>query len=217
MRIALFGPPGAGKGTQARLLVEKYGLCHISTGEIIRTAIKAGTPVGREAEQYVSKGKLVPDAVVRKLAEDKIAAQGYDNFILDGYPRTVQQAQWLTAFLGRQAAPLDAVLFFVLPEDVIVDRLSKRRIHKETGENFHLDHKPPPNIDPSLIIQRHDDHPSAIRQRVQVYKAETQPVEVYFRQQGLLVEIDAVGDFGSVFRRIERVLKTHALSRASNT
>ena len=142
MRIALFGPPGAGKGTQARLLVERYRLRHISTGVIIRAAMKAETPAGLEAKKYVNQGQLVPDAVVRKLAEDAIAAQGYDDFVLDGYPRTVQQAQWLTAFLAAHGRSLDAVIFFVLADDGIVDRLSKRRVHAETGENYHLDHKP---------------------------------------------------------------------------
>lgn len=210
MRIALFGPPGAGKGTQARLLVERYGLRHISTGEILRAATKARTPVGLEAKTYYDAGHLVPDAVVRKLAEEAIAAQGYDDFILDGYPRTVQQAAWLTSFLAVHGKPLDAVLSFVLSEAAIVDRLSKRRVHVETGENYHLDHKPPPGVDPALIVQRPDDQPEAIRKRIQVYKAETQPVETYYRQRGGLVEIDAFGDFETVYQRIEAVVKAHA-------
>lgn len=215
MRIALFGPPGAGKGTQAKLLVERYGLRHISTGVIIRAAMKAETPVGLEAKQYVNQGKLVPDAVVRKLAEDAIAAQGYDDFVLDGYPRTVQQARWLTAFLTAQGLSLDAVIFFVLPDDVIIDRLSKRRVHAETGESYHLDHKPPPpDVAPALIVQRRDDQPEAIRQRIQVYTEETQPVEVYYRHQGGLIEIDAVGDFETVFQRIEAVLKAYVREHA---
>ncbi len=209
MRIALFGPPGAGKGTQARLLVERYRLRHISTGVIIRAAMKAETPAGLEAKKYVNQGQLVPDAVVRKLAEDAIAAQGYDDFVLDGYPRTVQQAQWLTAFLAAHGRSLDAVIFFVLADDGIVDRLSKRRVHAETGENYHLDHKPPPpGVEPALIIQRLDDQPEAIQKRIQVYKEETQPVEVYYRHQGGLVEIDAVGNFEAVYQRIEAVLMT---------
>ena len=209
MRIALFGPPGAGKGTQARLLVERYGLRHISTGIIIRAAMKAETPFGLKARQYVNQRQLVPDAVVRKFAEDAIAAQGYGDFVLDGYPRTLQQAQWLTEFLAAHDRPLDVVLFFVLSDDVLVDRLSKRRVHAETGENYHLDHKPPPpGVDPALIIQRPDDQPEAIRKRIQVYKEKTQPVEVYYRDQGGLVEIDAVGDFDAVYQRVEAVLKT---------
>jgi adenylate kinase len=212
MRIALFGPPGAGKGTQAKMLVERHRLCHISTGNIIRRAMKAETPVGLEAKKYYATGQLVPDDVVRTLAEDAIAAYGYDRFVLDGYPRTVQQAKWLTAFLEASGAPLHAVLFFVLLDQEIIDRLSKRRVHRETGENYHLDHKPPPpDVDPSLIIQRPDDEPAAIRKRIQVYKEETQPVEAFYRRQGVLAEIDAVGDFEAVYARVEHVLKVAAL------
>ena len=167
MRIALFGPPGAGKGTQARLLVERHGLCHISTGNILRAAIKKQTPVGLEAKKYIDAGQLVPDAVVRELAEEAIAEQEYRLFILDGYPRTVQQAEWLTEFLDAHDTALDAVVSFTLPDDAVIDRLSKRRMHKETGENYHLDHKPPPpDVDPVLIIQRRDDQPEAIRERL---------------------------------------------------
>lgn len=209
MRIALFGPPGAGKGTQAKLLAERYGLGHISTGVIIRAAIKAETPVGLAAKEYVNQGKLAPDTVVRQLAEAAIAAQGYDDFVLDGYPRTIRQAKWLTTFLAEHGKPLDAVIYFVLSIDVIVERLSKRRVHRETGENYHLDHKlPPPDVDPALIIQRPDDQPAAIRKRIEVYKQETKPVEAYFRQQGRLVEINAVGKFEEVYQRVKEVLNT---------
>lgn len=207
MRIALFGPPGAGKGTQAKKLSQRYGLSHISTGEILRSAIRRETPVGLEAKKFMTAGKLVPDDVVRKLAEDAIAEQGYDRFVLDGYPRTVQQAEWLSDFLAAHAEPLDAVIFFVIPDEVIVNRLSKRRMNKATGENYHLDHKPPPaDVDPSLIIQRSDDTPEAIIKRIQVYEHETQPVEAYYRERGQLVEVDGVGDFETVYQRIESVL-----------
>ncbi len=208
MRIALFGPPGAGKGTQAKLLVQRRGLSHISTGDIIRKAIRAETPVGLEARRFVDAGKLVPDEVVRRLADEAIAEQRYDDFILDGYPRTVQQAAWLTAFLEEHGCPLQAVLFFVLPDEVVIDRLSKRRLNTRTGENYHLDHKPPPpDVDPALIVQRPDDRPEAVRERLRVYKQETQPVEDYYRRRGALVEIDGVGDFETVYRRIERTLE----------
>lgn len=208
MRISLFGPPGAGKGTQAQLLVERHNLCHISTGEIIRAAMEADTPIGQEAKKYVNDGRLLPDHLVRQLAEEAIAAQECDKFVLDGYPRTVQQAEWLTEFLERHKRPLDAVIFFVVPVDVIVDRLSKRRIHKVTHENYHLDHKPPPpDVDPELIIQRPDDQPEAILERIRVYRELTQPVKDYYRIQGKLVKIDAVGSFEEICRRIEDVLK----------
>ena len=209
MRIALFGPPGVGKGTQAKLLVERHGLAHISTGNIIRAAIRAETPVGLKAKQYVRTGKLVPDDIMRALAEDAIAEQSHEKFILDGYPRTVQQAEWLTEFMQANAHPMEAIISLCVPDEQIVERLSKRRMHKLTGENYHLDfNPPPPDVDPALIIQRRDDTPEVIRERLRVYRQETQPVEDYYRHRGQLIEVDGVGSFDEVFARIESVLQT---------
>lgn len=211
MRIVLFGPPGVGKGTQADLLSERLGLEHISTGVILRRAMRAGTPVGLEARRYITAGELVPDDVVRKLAEDAIAAQGFDRFILDGYPRTRQQADWLRAFLTSHDAPLHAVISLKAPDEVIIDRLSKRRINRETGENYHLDLRPPPpDVDPSLIIQRADDRPEAIRHRLNVYYEQTQPVEEHYRACGELFEVNGVGGFEEVYQRILSVLQQTA-------
>lgn len=218
MRIALFGPPGAGKGTQASLLAERWELRHVSTGQLLRDAIRGDTPIGQKAAHYVRAGQLVPDALVRELAEEAIAEAGYDDFVLDGYPRTVQQAIWLTDFLRRHAEPLHAVLSFQIPDAVIVDRLSKRRVHKETGENYHLDHKPPPpDVDPELIIQRRDDRPDAIQRRLEVYREETQPVEAYYRERSQLIEVDAVGDFEDVHRRIVDILEAVSIPTRQKT
>ncbi len=209
MRIVLFGPPGAGKGTQAALLHERRGLRHISTGVIIRRAMKEETPLGREARAFVEAGELVPDHVVRLLAEEAIAQAGRDGFVLDGYPRTVRQAEWLAEFLDAAAAPLDAVVSLRVPDDVIVDRLSKRRVHRETGENFHLDHKPPPaGLEQALIVQRPDDRPESVRKRLEVYAEETAPVLEFYRARGELKPVDGVGDFEDVYDRIEGVLET---------
>ena len=203
MRIVLFGPPGAGKGTQARLLEERHDLKQIATGDIIRAAMKNETPVGKEAKSYVEKGELVPDSVVRKLAEQAIADRDFDDFVLDGYPRTTQQAEWLTEFLNEHDAPLHAVPSLHVPDEVIVDRLSKRRMHKETGETYHLDHNPPPSdVDESLIIHRDDDKPETVRNRLEVYREETQPLEDYYQNRGLLVVINGVGGIDDVHHRI---------------
>jgi len=207
MRLVIFGPPGAGKGTQAGLLESRRGLVQIATGDIIRSAIKNETPVGKEAKAYVEAGELVPDEVVRKLAENAIADQGFDDFVLDGYPRTTQQAEWLTAFLDENDVPLDAVVSLTVPDDVIVKRLSRRRVHAETGETYHLDHDPPPDdVDPDLIVQREDDQPDTIRNRLSVYREETEPLENYFESRDLLVTVDGTGDIHEVYDRITTVL-----------
>ncbi len=211
MRLVLFGPPGAGKGTQARLLGERRGLAHISTGSIIRAAMKAGTGAGEEARAYVEAGPLVPGRLVQALAEDAIAEAGYDDFVLDGYPRTIEQAEWLTVFLTEYDAPLDVVVSLAVPEEQIVERLSQRRIHRETGENYHLGMRPPPEgLDPALIVQRPDDRPEAVRKRLAVYREKTAPVEAYYRERGRLVEASGVGTLDEVYARIEQALNEAA-------
>lgn len=208
MRLIIFGPPGAGKGTQARLLEQRRGLTQISTGDLLRTAMSEGTPLGKKAKTYVNAGELVPDELVRDLAEKAIAEEGYDDFNLDGYPRTPQQAEWLTEFLREHDAPLDAVVSLQVSDDVLVRRLSRRRVHKETGETYHLDHDPPPDdVDPDLIIQRSDDEPETVRNRLNVYREETEPLASYYEQRGQLVAVDGVGDIEEVYDRIVNVLE----------
>lgn len=207
MRLVIFGPPGAGKGTQARLLEERRGITQISTGDILRAALEEETPLGQKAKSYVESGELVPDELVRKLAEQAITDEGYDDFVLDGYPRTQQQAEWLTKFLEEHEAPLDAVVSLEVPNEVLVRRLSRRRIHDETGETYHLDHDPPPDdVDPDLIVQRSDDEPETVRNRLAVYREETEPLASYYEKQDALVSVDGVGNIEEVFQRIERVL-----------
>lgn len=207
MRIALFGAPGVGKGSQAALLTKHEGLTHISTGIMLRRAIADDTEVGREAKKYMEAGSLVPGFLVRKLAEHAIAACGYDQFVLDGYPRTIEQAEWLTEFLAAHEAPLLAFVSLEVSDDVIVKRISNRRVHVKTGENFHLELKPPPpDIDPDLIIQRKDDRPEAVLHRLLVYHEETRPVEAYYRRKGLLLSVDGIGTFDEVHDRISEAL-----------
>jgi len=207
MRIIIFGPPGAGKGTQARLLEERRGLQQISTGDIIRNAIKQETSIGLEAKEFVEAGELIPDRVVRKLAEQAIELTGYDDLILDGYPRTEQQAEWLTEFGQENNCPIDAVVSLHVDDDVIVDRLSKRRVNTETGDTYHLDHNPPPDdVDPDHVVQRPDDQPDTVRNRLEVYREETQPLEAYYEDQSLLEVIDGEGDIETIYDRITTTL-----------
>jgi adenylate kinase len=203
MRLIIFGPPGAGKGTQAGLLEARRGITQISTGDILREAMAQETELGKKAKSYIEAGELVPDALVRKLAEQSIADEGYDDFVLDGYPRTDQQAEWLTSFLTEHETPLDAVLNLEVPDDVLVRRLSRRRVHAETGETYHLDHDPPPeDVNDDLIVQRSDDEPDTIRNRLQVYRDETEPLASYYEERGLLVSVDGTGDIEEVFEGI---------------
>lgn len=216
MRLIIFGPPGAGKGTQASLLEERRGLVQISTGDIIREAMKNETPVGKEAKSYVENGELVPDEVVRKLAENAIADRGYDDFVLDGYPRTQQQAEWLTTFGTENDAPIHGVLSLEVPDEVIVQRLSRRRVHKDTGETYHLDHDPPPeDVDPELIVQRDDDKPETIRNRISVYREETKPLQEYYEERGLLFSVNGEGGIEDVYARIEEVLDSEVVASAT--
>jgi adenylate kinase len=209
MRLVIFGPPGAGKGTQAGLLENRRGLVQISTGDILRAAMKNDTPVGKKAKEYVENGELVPDEVVRTLAENAIEDQNHDDFVLDGYPRTQQQAEWLTEFMNESGVSLDAVLSLDVPDEVIVQRLSRRRVHRETGETYHLDHSPPPDdVDPEMIVQRDDDRPETVRNRLSVYREETEPLEKYYEDRDLLVRVDGQGDIEEVYSRIETMLDT---------
>jgi len=185
------------------MLAEREGVVHISTGVLLRRAIREETRLGTEARQYVESGKLVPGSLVRSLADEALRQTSYDNFVLDGYPRTIQQADWLMADLAQKNAPLNAVVSLVVSDEVIVDRLSKRRVNVETGENYHLDFKPvPEGVDPTKIIQRKDDRPEAILHRLEIYRQETFPVEDYFRKLGLLVEVSGEGSFGDVYNSI---------------
>ncbi len=203
MRLVLFGPPGAGKGTQARRLTERFALRQISTGDLFRAALRQETPVGLEAKRYLDAGQLVPDAVVNRMVEGALDALDHDRFILDGFPRTVEQARWLLRYLDAQDAPLDAVLSLKVDPERIVQRLSRRRTDRETGEIYHLDFNPPPaDVPADRLIHRSDDQPDAIRTRLGVYEEETRPVEQVFRGAVPFFEIDGIGEIDEVQQRL---------------
>lgn len=203
MRLVLFGPPGAGKGTQARRLTERFSLQQVSTGDLFRAALRDETPVGLEAKRYLDAGKLVPDDVVNKMVEGALDALGHDDFILDGFPRTVEQARWLLGYLDEVGAPLDAVLSLKVEPERIVQRLSRRRTDTKTGEIYHLDFNPPPaDVPAERLLHRSDDQPDAIRTRLSVYEDQTRPLEAIFRDEVPFHEINGVGEIDEVHARI---------------
>jgi adenylate kinase len=207
--LILFGPPGAGKGTQAQRLALMSDLRHVSTGDLLRAARGAGTPVGKEADAYMSSGRLVPDDVVNRLVAQALEEEAYGDVLLDGYPRTLEQADWLLAELAEHGAGVDAVLSLKVPEEDIVRRLSGRRTDAETGAIYHVEFSPPPpEIPAERLAQRNDDRPEAIRKRLDVYRAETAPLEEYFRESARFIEVDGTGDVETVAARIGDAVAT---------
>lgn len=213
MRLILLGPPGAGKGTQAKMLTEKYGVPQISTGDILRAAVAAGTPLGKEAKTHMDRGALVPDDVVIGIVRDRLAEPDCQRgYLLDGFPRTVAQAEALTRMLKELGAPLPIVVSLEVPEEELVRRLAGRRVCQACGESFHVEFHPPRvagRCDKcnGNLVQREDDREETIRRRLQVYREQTEPLIGYYRSQGLLKTVNGLGETGEVFARISRVLE----------
>ncbi|MCE5322439.1 adenylate kinase [bacterium] len=211
MRIVLFGPPGSGKGTQASILKEKYGAAHISTGDTLREAVANKTEVGLKAKEYMEKGELVPDEVVIAIAKDKLASVGGEGFLLDGFPRTIAQAEALDAALAEIAKPLDAVVNLEVDDEELVKRLSGRRVCPGCGEPYHVDTKAP-KVEGKCdkcggdLVHRADDQPDAIRNRLKVYNNQTAPVLGYYGEKGILKNIDAVGAIADIQAKIAKAL-----------
>ena len=203
MRLAFFGPPGAGKGTQAKRLADHHDFTHVSTGDLFRAAIRDQTDLGRQVSGLLKEGKLVPDDVTNAIVAEKLEGLGYERFVLDGFPRTVEQARWLLGHLAEHDAPLDAVISLRVPEEDIVKRLSRRRTDAETGAIYHLDFNPPPDDLPAERLKhRPDDEPGAIRKRLEVYHDETAPVEATLRTHVRFFEIDGTGPLDEVQGRV---------------
>jgi len=208
VRAVIMGAPGAGKGTQAKLLEERRGVAHISTGDILRDARRAGTTLGREAERFMAQGLLVPDDVVIGIVADRLAAQNHNRgFLLDGFPRTVPQAEALAEMLGKGGEPLDAVVSIDVPEDELVRRLAARRVCRQCGAMFQLDADPAARTGRcdrcgGELYQREDDREETVRARFDVYARDTAPVLQYYRDAGLLREISGVGSREEIFLRV---------------
>jgi adenylate kinase len=192
MRLVLVGPPGAGKGTQAQFLAAHYSIPHISTGDIFRANLKAGTPLGLQAKGFMDNGELVPDSVTNEMVKDRLTHDDVANgFLLDGFPRNVAQAEVLRAILAEKKTPLHAVLEFSLANEEIVARLSSRRTCKECGQpSVGQDKCPQCGGD---VYQREDDKAEVIARRLEVYQEQTAPIVSFYRNEGLLITVGALG------------------------
>ena len=192
MRLVLVGPPGAGKGTQAQFLAAHYSIPHISTGDIFRANLKSGTPLGLQAKGFMDNGELVPDSVTNEMVKDRLTHDDVANgFLFDGFPRNVAQAEVLRAILAEKKAPLHAVLEFSLANEEIVARLSSRRTCKECGApSVGQDKCPQCGGD---VYQREDDKAEVIARRLEVYQEQTAPIVSFYRNEGLLITVGALG------------------------
>ena len=211
-RIVLLGPPGAGKGTQAKLLQDEFGACQISTGDILRKAVAVKTPLGTEAAEYINRGALVPDDVIVNLVAERLKEQDCENgFILDGFPRTIPQAQDLDRILKTMGLNLNGVLSVQVPESIIIERLAGRRTCRSCGALSHMVFNPPKKAGVcdrcgGELYQRDDDREETIANRLRVYEKQTAPLANYYGERGLLREIDGVGEVNDIRVRVTKAL-----------
>jgi adenylate kinase len=214
LNLILIGPPGAGKGTQAERLVDDFDLPYYATGDILRSAVSDGTELGREAKGYMDRGELVPDELVCRVIMEQIDSdEAQDGFLLDGFPRTVPQAEALGDALDRRGRSLTAVLLITASDDEIIRRLSGRRICTKAGHVYHVDLDPPKNEgvcdqDGSRLIQREDDKPETVAKRLAVYRKQTEPVIEWYRDTGLLRTFDGNRSPEEVHGHIRATLAT---------
>jgi len=215
MRIILLGPPGAGKGTQAVRLVEQWGIPHISTGDILRANVRAGTPLGAEAKRFMDAGDLVPDEVIIGMVGDRLSEPDTEaGFLFDGFPRTVPQAKALEALINERDTPIDVVLRLVVDHDDVVERLTGRRTCAGCGRIFHVVTDPPSaegRCDDcgGEIVQRDDDREEVVLNRLEVHRTQTAPLEQFYWERGLLRDIRAVGSVDEVTDRAVEVLREY--------
>ena len=208
MRMILVGPPGAGKGTQAARLVDGYGIPHISSGDMLRAAVKAGTAMGVEADRYMKAGQLVPDDVVIGMILERIAAPDCaKGFMLDGFPRTIPQAEALDAAMTAAGFSIDVVLLFEVPDALIVERGVGRRNDPITGRIYHITFDPPPAEVSDRLVHRKDDHEEAIAQRLRYYHDWTAPIMPFYESKGLLRRVVGVGTPDEVAARVTTALR----------
>jgi len=212
MRIVLLGPPGAGKGTQSKTLAVKLGLPHISTGDILRQNVKAGTPLGRNAKDFMDKGLLVPDELVAGMLMLRLNEPDVNKgFILDGYPRNIKQAETLDEMLGERSMDLDLVVYLDTSDPVIIQRLTGRLVCSACGANFHKKNMPPKvagicDICGGKLYQRTDDTEETVKKRIEVYKNEVRALMQYYKQKQKLRELSADGEAEAVLDKIVQLV-----------
>ena len=212
LRTILLGPPGAGKGTQAVNIVDKYGIPHISTGDIFRANIKNGTELGKKAQEYMNRGELVPDDLVIEIATTRLLEDDCKNgFLLDGFPRTVYQAEKLDEFLAAHGSKIDKVLDIAVEREELITRLTGRRVCKACGASFHVVNIPPKTEGVcdrcgGELMQRADDNIETVANRIDVYEAQTKPLVDYYENAGNIAHIDGATGLDNVFADIVRAL-----------
>ena len=208
MQLVLLGAPGAGKGTQGEFLEKEFALVRIATGDLLRSAMAAGTELGHQAKTYVSRGELVPDELVTELVKDRLQAPDTARgFILDGFPRNSAQAQSLDEFLSERRRGTVTALYLEVDEAALLKRLTGRRVCPKCGASFHLINRPPKqegqcDVCASQLVQRPDDTEEVIRHRLEVYRRETEPVLDFYAAKGMLKRVDGNGDLRDIFSRI---------------
>lgn len=212
MKIIMLGAPGAGKGTQAKKIAEKYQIPHISTGDIFRANIKNGTELGKKAKEYMDQGLLVPDELTCDLVVDRISQPDASNgYVLDGFPRTIPQAEALTNALNVRGEKIDYAVNVEVPDENIVNRMSGRRVCLACGATYHVEYNAPKaegfcdSCGKDLVL-RDDDKPETVKKRLDVYHAQTQPLIEYYQAAGALVEVDGTQDINVVFDDIVKIL-----------
>ncbi len=213
LKIVLLGPPGAGKGTQAKLISEKYSIPHISTGDIFRKNISEKTKLGVEAKRYMDNGQLVPDQVTIDIVKDRLSKNDCkEGFLLDGFPRTVKQAEALDEFLNENHNKIDAALLIDVEEKFILERMTGRRVCPSCGASYHIRFNPPKvegkcDACDSDLIQRKDDTEATVKERLDVYNQQTQPLVDYYKNQNALLKVEGTKEINQVFDEICDALK----------
>lgn len=212
MRIILLGPPGAGKGTQAKYLSEKYNIVHISTGDIFRKNISEKTKLGLEAQSYINKGLLVPDELTIDIVKDRLNNDDCKNgFLLDGFPRTVNQAEALERFLNEKGDKIEYALLIKVPESHILERMTGRRVCVNCGATYHVKFNPPKisgkcDVCSDNVVQRKDDSEETVKERLDVYNKQTEPLVEYYNSKGVIYSIDGTQDIEDVFKSVSDIL-----------